>query len=430
MKITGSTAAEIYECIREAVETGVLQPRHTLPPVRELGETLGVNRNTVAAAYQRLVKAGIAQTQGRYGTSICAQPQAGEQEGRSADTALIDLADGNPDPEALIDIGSYTNAPWPRPFLYGDDTVLPELQRWGQDWLTDDCPPGLELELAHGAVDAIERLAAAHLVAGDKVAVEQPCFLGTINALRLAGMQAVGVDIDEHGMLPDALEAALAGGVRAVLITPRAHNPTGCSLTASRASAIRQVLVGYPNVMVIVDDHFALIADSAYHSAIPETSTRWALIRSLSKALGPDLRVAFLACDAGTAERLRTRLAPGMTWVSHILQIIVARCLADPDTHLHLTRVRQQYSQRRESLRQLMLKKGIHSFCPTDGFNIWVPVRKDMKNVGYELAKRGWLVRLGSAFTVQECPQAIRITASRLTDELAEAFVNDLDAVL
>jgi DNA-binding transcriptional MocR family regulator len=430
VKLSGTSATEIYECIREGVQTGALLPGDSLPPVRELAEELGVNRNTVAAAYQRLVKAGIALTQGRHGTSICEPARAGEQEGLSLDTALIDLADGNPDPDLLLDISRFTKEGWPRPSLYGDQTVLPDLQKWASDWFTPDCPLGFELELTHGAVDAIERLATAQLVAGDKVVVEQPCFLGTINALRLAGMHAVGVPIDEEGMLPDALDEALKGGARAVLITPRAHNPTGCSLSASRATQIKSVLEKHPNVLVIVDDHFALLAQTPYFSAIPESSGRWAVIRSVSKALGPDLRLGFLACDADTAERLRTRLAPGMNWVSHILQIITSRSLSDPSTLDLLEHSRNRYAERRSSLRNFLSQQGIASFPSSDGFNVWIPLEKDMKDVAYDLAKRGWLVRLGSAFAVQSCPKAIRVTVSKLTDDLASAFAQDLKASL
>ena len=68
----------------------------------------------------------------------------------------------------------------------------------------------------------------AHLTPGDKVAVEDPCFLGTINALRLAGMHSVGIEVDAQGMRPEKLALALDAGVRAIVITPRAHNPTGC----------------------------------------------------------------------------------------------------------------------------------------------------------------------------------------------------------
>ena len=58
-------------------------------------------------------------------------------------------------------------------------------------------------------MDAIERLLVSHPVPGDKVAVENPCFLSSINTLRSAGMAAIGVAMDDEGMLPRALEAAL-----------------------------------------------------------------------------------------------------------------------------------------------------------------------------------------------------------------------------
>ncbi|MCY1360821.1 Vitamin B6 salvage pathway transcriptional repressor PtsJ [compost metagenome] len=177
---------------------------------------------------------------------------------------------------------------------------------------------------------------------------------------------------------------------------------------------------------MIIDDHFALLAESEYHSVIPDSTVRWALIRSVSKALGPDLRLAFLACDAFTAERLRTRLAPGMTWVSRILQTIASRCLANRETFKHLEKVKKRYAQRRIELRQALISHGIESVPSTDGFNVWIPLPRDAKDIGYELAKRGWLVRLGSAFTVQELPQAIRVTVSRLSKTQAEAFAKDL----
>ncbi|WP_312787421.1 aminotransferase class I/II-fold pyridoxal phosphate-dependent enzyme, partial [Stenotrophomonas indicatrix] len=69
--------------------------------------------------------------------------------------------------------------------------------------------------------------------------------------------------------------------------TPRAHNPTGASLDAKRARALRQLLVGYPQVAVLIDDHYALLSQQAYHSVLPMDGRRWALLRSLSKALGP-----------------------------------------------------------------------------------------------------------------------------------------------
>lgn len=98
-----------------------------------------------------------------------------------------------------------------------------------------------EIDITSGAIDAIERLLCAHLLPGDSVVVEDPCFLSSINMLRYAGFSASPVNVDSEGMQPDMLEIALQKGARAVILTPRAHNPTGCSLSASRAAQLQEI---------------------------------------------------------------------------------------------------------------------------------------------------------------------------------------------
>jgi len=430
MKITGKTIFEISDCIRSLVRDGDLAPGDSLPPVRDLAEALDVNRNTVAAAYQRLVQAGFAVAQGRLGTSIAYPPTTGEQEGTSLETPLVNLASGNPGARWLPNPVELLASNPPGAFLYGEQTILPSLMELAEEWVKADCPAQRSIELTHGAVDAIERLAAAQLVPGDKVAVEDPCFLGSISALRLAGMKTLSMAVDEAGVLPEALEAAIAGGARAVLLTPRAHNPTGCSLSKRRADALKAILAAHPGVMVIADDHFALLAETPYYSVIPASTQRWALVRSVSKGLGPDLRVAVVACDLETGDRLRTRLAPGMTWVSHLLQAIVVAALRSPAVRQLLGDARDDYARRRSFLRTALRAVGIDTPPPAGGFNLWIPLPDDAKDIAYELAKRGWLVRIGNAFEIQDASQALRITVSDLEDEVALRFAQDLKACL
>ncbi|MCJ8299487.1 MAG: transcriptional regulator PtsJ [Pseudomonadales bacterium] len=430
MKIIGKTSIEISDCIRERVQSGQLLAGDSLPSVRELAAYLGVNRNTVAAAYQRLAKAGIAITKGRLGTSICEPQQAGEQEGLSSSTALIDLADGNPNPQWLPELPKLLSLCRPETFLYGDDTILPELRHWAADNFQADCPVDNQLQLTHGAVDAVERLVFAHLTPGDKVAVEDPCFLGTINALRLAGMHSVGIEVDAQGMRPEKLALALDAGVRAIVITPRAHNPTGCSLSKDRARELQQVLAAYPNVLVIIDDHFALLADTPYYSVIPDNTMHWALVRSVSKALGPDLRLAFVVSDPTTADRLSARLAPGMTWVSHILQALVSTCLNSAGICRQVADARFQYSLRSDRLCRALQDQGIAVAACSAGLNLWIAVAVDAKELVYAMAQKGWLVRLGTVFAVQGQAQAIRVTISKLEAEQTQRFAVDLQACL
>ncbi|WP_144630525.1 transcriptional regulator PtsJ [Bordetella genomosp. 13] len=428
MDITGTTASEIFDSVRHAVHGGLLQAGQALPPVRELAERLGVNRNTVAAAYGKLAAAGIADTLGRNGTVIRPQARTGEQEGTPPESPLVDLAGGSPDASCLPDPLQALRAQGYRPPVYGAPVLDAELEALARRRLLRDCDREYRLTLTHGAVDAIERLFAAYLVPGDKVAVEDPCFLGSLNVLRCAGLQAGPVAMDAHGMLPRALETVLADGAQAVLCTPRAQNPTGCGLNERRARELRRVLARYPHVLVIEDDHFALLARTSYFSIVPPGAARWALLRSVSKSLGPDLRMAFVASDAATAARLGMRLAPGAAWVSHLLQSAVRGLLASDPSMARIEQAAGTYAQRREGLIAALQSVGLAAMQPCDGLNVWVPLpwRQGSAAVVHALARLGWCVRGGESFAIATDGAALRITASSLPPGAARRFAADL----
>ncbi|RSF00301.1 transcriptional regulator PtsJ [Achromobacter aegrifaciens] len=426
MKIQGKTAAEIFDCVRGLAQSGQLPPGQALPPVRDLAVELDINRNTVAAAYKRLVTAGIALTQGRLGTIIRDQSGPGEQEGALSDSPLADLASGNPNPAWLPDLSAALAIRPYQPRLYGEPTVNAGLESYARAWFARDCPAPFEINLTHGAVDAIERLLSSHLVAGDKVAVENPCFLSSINMLRIAGLQALGVPVDAEGMQAAALEAALAKGAQAVILTPRAHNPTGCSLSEKRAKALARVLAKYPHAMVIVDDHYALLSGKEYHSVLPSGIQRWALVRSFSKTLGPDVRLAMVASDTATSRQLRLRLASGTSWVSHLLQDMVEVTLGRPEVAKQMAQARKDYAQRRKALEGALSEQGVPYAADGDGLNLWVPLDTDDQAVALALAHRGWLVRHGDAFGVQEPVRGLRITVSAIEPGQCRKLARDI----
>lgn len=426
MAIHGKTAAEIFDCVRALAQSQQLRSGDSLPPVRDLAVQLGISRNTVAAAYRRLVVAGIATTHGRLGTIIRNQYESSDQEGAQADSPLTDLASGNPNAKWLPDIAAALQRNPYTPRLYGEPTVNAGLYRYIQQWMQPDCPANFAIDLTHGAVDAIERLLSAYLVAGDKVAVENPCFLSSLHSLGALGLQATGVSVDDEGMQANELVEALRKGARAVLLTPRAHNPTGCSLSKKRAKELSQVLAQYPNVLIIVDDHFALLSTAHYHSVIPETATRWALVRSFSKALGPDIRVAAVASDSATSKELRLRLASGTSWVSHLLQDVVESIVTHPSTTALIEQAKQDYQQRRQTLEHALQKHGIAFQTNSDGLNLWLPLQGDDQAIALALARRGWLVRQGSSLAVEGESNGLRITISDISPEQCEQLAQDI----
>lgn len=425
IKIEGQTGQEIFESIRSLIASGALQEGAALPPVRELAAAVGVNRNTVAGVYQRLVKSGLAETKGRLGTRVkaCQSPQ--EKDGIT-ETRLIDLADGNLLREWLPDLEQLAMQAQLKQFVYGETPILPEIEQFGRDWFNDDCPASMGLSITSGAVDSLERLMSSHLLPGDQVVVEDPCYLGSSTAIRLAGMQPVGVSIDHHGMQAEELESKLKKGARAVLMTPRAHNPTGCCYTRERAQKIKQVLSRYPNVLVLIDDHYALLAEQPYHNMIPDSTLHWGVYRSVSKGLGPDLRLAFVAADPATTERVQRRLTVGMNWVSRILQSLVITALKSELVAKQLSTTRQQCQQRNQWLIKALAENGLSISEPVEGVNVWIPVKNEPQQVAYELSKYGWLVRPGSQFDIDGKALGIRVTTTKLSEELASQLAKDI----
>jgi DNA-binding transcriptional MocR family regulator len=425
--ISGSTAAEIAGRVRDLVAAGELSPGESLPPIRELAQTIGVNRNTVAAAYRLLVAAGAAETKGRSGTVITPAPSV-DSEGLSTTGDVANLASGNPDPAFLPDARRALHRLAYDAPLYGTRAIDEELGGWADRNLGPDMDGEYRLVLAHGAVDAVERLLTAHLTRGDVVAVEDPCFLSSVGTLRLNGFRTASVPVDDDGMLPDRLDRAIRAGARAVILTPRAHNPTGASLTAARACDLRDVLARHPHLLVIEDDHFSAVSSSPYHRTIPPSASRWALVRSVSKFLGPDLRMAFVAADPATAARLETRLGFGPTWISHLLQQLTYALLTDPATSGLLDAAKRAYADRAASLSRALAGHGIGANPNPDGLNVWVEFDRPVQPLVAELADSGWLVRPGDPFATENGRHrnAIRVTTATLTPPTAGAFAADL----
>ena len=427
--IDGKTANEIFDSIRQHITTGALVAGDTLPPVRDLATVLNVNRNTVAAAYKRLVTTGLALSQGRNGTVIKGVSSPVALEGGNPDTPLTDLSGGNPAPSRLPDLSHYFAKINKHPRLYGDEVVSPGLKTWATQWMQDVLPGPGEIDITSGAIDAIERLLCAHLLPGDSVAVEDPCFLSSINMLRYAGYSASPVSVDSEGMQPDMLELALQKGARAVIITPRAHNPTGCSLSAIRAARLQDILSRYPQTLVIIDDHFALLSASPLFPVIAPQTKHWAVICSMSKTLGPDLRLAIVASDSDTSAKLRLRLNAGSQWVSHLLQDLACACLSDENYQRTLVQTQQFYASQQQKLSQALQQQGIE-LAAGDGLNLWLPLQTHSQSLAFALAKAGWLVREGEVFGINAPSHGLRITLSTLDDHDITRLAADIHQAL
>ncbi|MGH3226896.1 MAG: aminotransferase class I/II-fold pyridoxal phosphate-dependent enzyme, partial [Streptosporangiaceae bacterium] len=248
----------------------------------------------------------------------------------------------------------------------------------------------------------------------------------TFDLLAAMGYTAVPVPVDELGIRPDELAAALARGAGALIVTPRAQAATGAAWDADRAAAIAETLRRYPSLGVIEDDHAGPVAGAPAFTACAGRG-RWVTIRSVSKSLGPDLRLAAVAGDEVTVARVSGRQALGTGWVSYQLQDLVADLWADPSVPRALASAARVYADRREALQAALREHGIGA-TGRSGLTCWVPV-SDEEGVASRLAEAGWAVAPGQRFRIA-APPGVRISFATLDASAAPAFAADFAGAL
>ncbi|HMJ01224.1 MAG TPA: aminotransferase class I/II-fold pyridoxal phosphate-dependent enzyme [Gaiellaceae bacterium] len=423
--IAGRTARAIASSIEAQIRDGGLRPGVRLPTIRSLATDLGVSPMTVASAYRELSRRGLLNSAGRRGTSVSDGPPLPVGSAPLVPTGARDLTTGNPDPELLPQLAPALAKVEPRPRAHPNTNKLDRLVARAEVDFGADGIPTPALAVVAGALDGVERVLAAHLAPGDAIAVEDPCFIRIFDLLRAIGLVPVPVAVDDDGPQPDELERALAGGAAAFLLTPRWQNPFGARLTDERAGELRQVLDRFSDVLLIEDDHAGLIAGEPAFTLAPRK--RWASVRSASKALGADFRLAVMTGDQVTIARVEGRQLLGTGWVSHLLQELVAHFWTDEAMRKQLEQTAGIYTTRRELLLNALADRGI-SAHGASGLNVWIPVAEEATTVGAML-ERGWAVIAGERWRLRSGP-AIRITTATLQDGEAEAIAEDLEQIL
>jgi DNA-binding transcriptional MocR family regulator len=423
----GAGAAVIAAKIEAAIADGKLAPAERLPTVRELASELTVSPATVAAADRTLRQRGLVSAHGRRGTVIAPQPPLRVRGARPLPANTRDLASGNPDPALLPPLGPALARLDTGHKLYGGPVKLARLVGLAGAGFAADGITG-EIAVAGGALDGIERVLQTQLRPGDRVVVEDPCWPRITDLVHAVGLQPEPVRVDQRGLVPDELARALQRGAKAVIATPRGQNPTGAAVDTQRGRLLRELLSRHPDVVIVEDDYIAAVAGAPYvpmHNA----SGRWAVIRSVSKVLGPDLRIATMAGDRLTISRVEGRQMLGPGWVSHLLQQTAALVWASTATTKLLARAERTYAERRAALVGALAGYGIAAYGST-GLGVWVPLAEEMATV-QQLLERGWAVSPGERYRFHTAP-GIRITTTTLKPneaaELAAAIRVSVDA--
>ncbi|WP_124344091.1 aminotransferase class I/II-fold pyridoxal phosphate-dependent enzyme, partial [Cellulomonas algicola] len=375
----------IAAAVARLVHGGELVPGDRLPTVRALAVDLGVSPATVSGAFQALATVGLVASRGRAGTFVLPPPAAWlpprYRDLAEGAPARLDLSTGTPDPDLLPPLGPAlarvaARTPAAEAGTYLSAPLVPELE----SLLRESWPfVPQRLTVVDGAVDAISRTLEQVASFGDRVAVEDPGFPPLFDLLDQLGLQRVPVALDRNGMRPDSLARALAAGAGVVVLQPRAQNPTGVSLTPTRARELAAVVRRVPAataVTVIEDDHCGQISsarDVSLGTWLPDATVH---VRSYSKSHGPDLRLAAVGGPARVLDALVARRMLGPGWTSRLLQHVLVDLLTDPAAIDAVAHARRVYFARRRALTTALAALDVH-VDGGDGINLWLPVHDE-----------------------------------------------------
>ncbi|MEO5665573.1 MAG: aminotransferase class I/II-fold pyridoxal phosphate-dependent enzyme [Nocardioides sp.] len=409
-----------------AIRSGELGPGDRLPTVREVAAELGVSPATVSAAWQALRRTGVVVSRGRSGTFVRETPRAWLSPrqrglvGASPVGLRMDLSRGTPDPELLPSLGPAFGRVSARAGtgVYQDEPVLPQLR----SVLEATWPyPSESITVVDGATDGIARVLEQCVHLGDRVALESPGFPPFYDLVESLGAEIVPLEMDDSGIRPSSLRTALGARPAAVVLQPRAQNPTGISMSPGRARELAGVLSRrrkQPMPWVVEDDHSGAIStspDVSLGSYLPE---RVVHVRSFSKSHGPDLRIAALGGPAELIDPLVARRMLGPGWTSRMVQTILHDLLTQARSMDEVSEARRQYFGRQRDLTARLADLGMVVSAP-DGINLWLPVL-DERAALLHLAAEGIRVAGGTPFFPSDTSTPhIRITSGLVDPEHA-----------
>lgn len=309
----------LIDTLERDIATGALAAGAKLPPQRDLAHHLKIGVGTVTRAYAEAERRGLLTAHVGRGSFVSGSVRRPLSQPANR-TGPIDMARNLPPlgparAHIAEAVGQLRNAPdLLEAVNYGDSLGAPAHRRAIAAWLERTSAMGPvdwnRILLCTGGHQGMNLAFGAICAAGDVILCEDSTFYGVKALADHAGYRLQGVALDDDGLLPQALDAAIrATGARLLYLQPTLHNPTGRTMSADRRAAIVEVARRH-DLWIVEDDvygHFAHpIGLKPLALLAPE---RVFHVSSLSKAIAPGLRVGFVIPPLGGGHTARITAA-------------------------------------------------------------------------------------------------------------------------
>lgn len=425
--LKGMNIQEITIEMTALIRSGALEIGAKLPSVRSLAEELGMSPASISSVWSTLKKNHLISGSGRNGVWVSGdnpapRPMRFENVGNFGKKTKVDLTYASPDPLLLPPLSqALLHATQSKDLnSYRREFITPELKRAVQSHWPYEAE---EWMATNGGFDALQATISALIQPGTWIAVEDPTTARLLDLIENLGARVVPVECDEQGPLPNSLAQALTHKLAGFVYQPRVHSVTGCCVSASRLAELTPLLAEVP--LVIEDDGIGGIATTpalTFGQYYPEKVVH---IRTYSKSLGPDLRLAVLSAPKHLAKSIQAYRNFGASWTSRLLQNAAAYLLSDPEVSAHLEQTKQTYLQRRAWLTDALTARNI-PYVGEAGLSVWIPVPSEQFAL-VTLAIHGYAVFPGNRFMKKLATPHIRVATSQLTPTMIEDLVSTIE---
>ncbi|WP_422024200.1 PLP-dependent aminotransferase family protein [Roseibium sp.] len=413
----------LADSIEEDIASGVLKTGDRLPAQRRLAVQLGLDFTTIARGYNEARRRGVISSLAGSGTFV-----SGDK-----NTLPIGVLPQNPTrvaaPDFSMNLPPEPSAPELQAKMQKSLSVLSAdllgLMRYQtfesseQDvkaaslWLHQaglapdtDC-----ILIAPGAQAALAAILTTLTGPGDHIACETITYPGIRSLAAQMGLHLTGLDMDDDGIVPDALEKTCkTGDLKALYLNPTIQNPTTYTMPEDRRRAIASIAARYA-VPILEDDPYSpLLSSAAPPLAALAPRNTW-YIGSLSKTLGAGLRLAYVQAPTKKAGWQVSRALRTSQVMPAPLTVALATQWILEGTAAKICAAVVRECAERQKLAAHYFQDLTHRTDP-NGFHLWLSLTNGWTRSSFASQLRGFEIGVteSDAFTVTgSSPEAVRL---------------------
>lgn len=340
---------------------------------------------------------------------------------RMADPEIISLAGGNPAAELfpgdeLSKIAGKILMTSPTLALqYGTTDGYPKMKDCAKSRAAkvDSYKDGDEIIIMTGANQGIDLTAKSILNKGDKIIVESPSFIGSLNAFRTYEAKLVGVEMDNYGMRMDKLEETLEANPDAKLLytIPTFQNPTGTTMPLDRRKKLLELCSKY-NVLIIEDNPYGDLRFAG--EVVPtikslDTEGRVVYCGSFSKILSPGMRLGYIVGPAQLLEKIEILKQVNDVHTPMLTQLMCVEFMKKYNIDDYIEKNRALYGKKCKAMLDTMeecFPKGkVEWTVPEGGIFLWCTIpgfKGDMGEIVNKCLEKKVAIVPGSNFAIDQ----------------------------